>query len=166
MRPRNTFSVIVTLTAVFALALPIEAKTDRIAFEADDVSQVPVGVERDWFTPGESMRYHVRGSTSVYQTDSDQPLYRGTSTVVVNWNVWPTFEAGRMWGTFDLALDEFDGGYTGPWVAEFTGDERVWIGHGVGHGYGEVDGYKVFYDLAWTPEGDHVTGYILTPGNK
>lgn len=166
MRIRITFSVFVALVAVFALVLPVGAKTDRIAFTADDYAGPSAPADRDWYTPEGSMRNHARGLTTVYDTVSSEPLYDGTSTVVINWNVdWATM-TGPMWGTFHLELDAYDGGYTGTWVGKFTGDQRVWVGHGVAHGYGDVDGYKVQFDLAWAPFGDTASGYILTPGNK
>lgn len=166
MRMRNTVSVIVALVAAFALVSPVGASTDGISFTAEDHEVGGSPPDRDWYTPEESTRNHVRGLTTIYETHSDEPLYDGTSTVVINWNVdWATME-GPMWGTFHLELDDHDGGYTGTWVAEFTGDQRVWVGHGVGHGYGDVDGYKVKFDLAWAPFGDTVSGYIQIPGNK
>lgn len=168
MRMRRSLLVTLALATVFALVLPVSATTDRIPFEADDVFTHYADPGESW----DSAKFnHLRGLVGVYETNSDNALYDGMSTVVINWNAVapPAFNEGRMWGTFELVLDEngpYDGGYTGTWVADLTGDERVWVGHGVAHGYGDVDGYKVRFDLAWTPTGDTVSGYILTPGNK
>lgn len=166
MRIRNAFSVVVALIAVFALVLPVGAKTDRIAFSADETTVNTIPALRDWDTPDGSTLNHVRGLTNIYDVESDEPLYTGTATVVINWNLdWDTME-GPMWGTTNLELEGYDGGYIGTWVGKFTGDERVWVGHGVAHGYGEVEGYKVFFELDWAPFGSTDTGYILTPGNN
>ncbi|HEX6302402.1 MAG TPA: hypothetical protein VF148_18275 [Acidimicrobiia bacterium] len=165
MRIRSSLLVTVALATVFALVLPVSAKSDRIPFQADDVLYHYLDPGDTW----DSAKFnHVRGLVAVYDTYSDNPLYDGVTTVAINWNAIapPVFDEGRMWGTFELVLDDYDGGYTGTWVAEVTGDQRVWVGHGLGHGYGEVDGYKVRFDLAWTPTGDTVSGYVLTPGNK
>lgn len=164
MRVRSSLLLTVAFVTMFAMILPASAMTDRIPITAEEtlVTQIDPGVQWD------SGKFnHLRGNTLEYAVVGTSPLYDGTNTVVVNWNlVFPTFEEGMMWGKFTVELDEYDGGYTGNWVADLTGDDRVWIGWGVGHGFGEVEGYKLFFDMASTGTGVLTTGYILTPGNK
>lgn len=152
---------ILALVTVFALVLPASATTDRVPFTSQASLLEVLGVGREWSSPGTVA--HVRGWTGVYDDHSDEPLYSGINTIVANWNVDGATGLGRMWGTFRLDLYASDGGYTGTWVADMTGDERGWIGYGVGQGYGKVEGYQLRFDVAANGTS---TGYIMTPGNK
>lgn len=132
---------------------------------ADYVTGPPVDEGNQWVSDGDQL--HVRGLTIEYDSVSDSEYYRGTTTVVVNMNQDLTTGLGTMWGTVDLVLDEFDGGFFGTWNAKFTGEVAPsWTGIGRSHGYGEVAGFQQRYTLIQAPFGDIVEGFTFSPGNK
>lgn len=156
----------VVLLAALAMSSPTTAKVDRMEFSgADYVTGPPVDDGRQWVS--DDGQLHIRGLTVEYKAVSDSPYYNGTTTIVVNVNQDLATGLGTMWGTSHVVLDEFDGGFTGNWTAQFTGDDDpTWTGIGRSHGYGEVDGFQQRYTLTQAEFGDTLDGFTFSPGNK
>lgn len=146
---------------VLALALPAAAAQTKMPISGRDVSNGVLDEGTMWFS---DRIQHVRGWTAEYvtcgelkegNTCGDPSEYvDGTSIIVANWNLDTASGDGTMWGTTDLALTAFDGGWHETWVAKFDGG--MWSGWGVGRGFGDLQGMKIRFDVRLLPDGTDV----------
>jgi hypothetical protein len=164
---KKLIAVLAALLMALAVPAPAMAKTVTTPFTGiDAVAGAPIDEGRTWMT-GDGVQ-HVRGMVVPYNATSDNSeYYRGTTTLVINWNLDTATMRGTMWGTSHLALTEKDGGFVGTWTAKFAGPDAPWTGRGVAKGYGDAGGlfqrYQIVSTGQWT---DQVTGTIINPGAR
>ena len=153
---------------VGVMATPSAARPGEIHATA-----LGIGVEE--IDPGESWLrgdvLHVRNVIPRIQLFSDENAGYHTGEQVsvfsFNWN----FKTGALstWGSFEIDLDEFDGGYTGSFhVAGPPNPDAVGgqcatfpIYKAVGRGFGELEGAQIRWDLESDTCG-FITGYDAT----
>lgn len=107
---------------------------------------------------------HIRGfteSTVIVGT----AYIAGMSIVTLNANINLATGKATVWGTLDLELDAYDGGFAGTWTG--TADGFLWSGRSTGHGFGDLDGWQErtemegIFGLAHTVE-----GFAFSPGDE
>jgi hypothetical protein len=108
---------------------------------------------------------HIRGMISVYEMITSDPRVGGHDVVTINTNFDLQTFSGRMWGTFCLSND--NGYWFGTWTGERALNGYAYI-RGVGDGYGDYEGLKIFLDIVrLSPDPaypEDISGYILDPG--
>ena len=140
---------------VLALALPAAAAQTKTRISGVDDNMTVLDPGRTWMSDGIQ---HVRGWTAEYDTTGGEYV-DGTSIIVANWNLNTASGDGTMWGTTDLALTQFDGGWHQTWVAKF--DDFVWSGKAVGRGFGALEGMQIRLDVWSTGPGtDAFQGFV------
>lgn len=157
---RRLLALITTLLLALVVAVPAQAKTERIPFEAHEAVIAVPDEGRTWVSNGIE---HTRGLVLLYEATSDSPYYTGQTLVTVNMNVDTATGQGTMWGTSDLMLSAYDGGFAGTWVATFNDDGDGWTADGRTHGYGDVKGLQQRFTVDNT---GFVTGFVMIPGGK
>jgi hypothetical protein len=157
---RRFLTLFTALLLALTVTSPAQAKTVRVPFEAQEVTIAVPDPGRSWVSGGIE---HTRGLTLVYAATSDNAYYRGETTVVVNMNVSLATGRGTMWGTSDLELSDYEGGFAGTWVATFYPDGSGWIAQGRTRGYGEVAGLQQRFSVDNT---GFVTGFVMIPGGS
>ena len=157
---RRLLALITTLLLALVVVVPAQAKTERIPFEAQEAVIAVPDPGRTWVSDGIE---HTRGLVLLYEATSDSPYYTGQTLVTVNMNVDTATGLGTMWGTSDLMLSTYDGGFAGTWVATFNDDGDGWTADGRTHGYGDVDGLQQRFTVDHT---GYVTGFVMIPGGK
>lgn len=158
---RKLLTLLTTLLLALTVAAPAHAKTERIPFEALEVPIAQLDEGRRWVS-GDGIE-HTRGLTLVYSATSDSAYYRGQTLVVVNMNEDPATGQGTLWGTSDLMLSDYEGGFAGTWVGSFNSDGSGWVATGRTRGYGEVAGLQQRFTVDHTGA---LTGFVLVPGGS
>jgi hypothetical protein len=148
------------ITAMAAMLLVGVMATPSTA-RPGEIDATAVGIFAEELDPGESWFrgnvLHVRNVIwRVQVIGIENAAYHTGEQVSVfsfNWN----FKTGAVstWGSFEIDLDEFDGGYTGSFhVAGPPNPDAVGgqcapfpIYEAVGHGFGELEGAQVRWDL-------------------
>jgi hypothetical protein len=160
MRATRTTALLAGLILTLGLASPAAGAQQTIPTSGADTLAAVVTGGREWVSDGVD---HVRGWTAVYGTTGDQ-YAAGTSTIVANWNLDLATGNGTLWGTADIALSAFNGGWHSTWNAKFEG--FVWSGQAVGHGYGDLEGWQSRLELQSTGPGtDAFWGFVFDPGD-
>ncbi len=160
---RKYLALLFTLILGLAVAAPASARVTHLPFTTED--HLVSAVEGTTTVDGAG-KIHVRGTVWEMEVLSDSPYLAGSVTVVINYNLDPATGIGTMWGTSTGVPDAFDGGFTTHWTGTFTGDETVWTGRGVGHGFGDLAGMQQRYTVAWADFGDVQDGYVITHAGK
>jgi hypothetical protein len=150
------------LIVAMAATLLVGVMATPSAARPGEIHATAVGIFAEELDSGESWLrgdvLHVRnviwrvqllgfGDNAEYQTGEQVSVFS------FNWN----FKTGALstWGSFEMELNEFDGGYTGSFhVAGPPNPDAVGgqcapfpIYHAVGHGFGELEGAQVRWDL-------------------
>lgn len=119
-----------------------------------------------WTYPGGN--WHVRDMIGLYEQvmPTSDPRCSGSNTVFTNAN-WDAYGVGPSWGTFRVVpndLSDYSGGWEGTWTGMTYADGTTSI-RVQGHGYGDLEGQKVFVDIQFPglflP--GTASGYILDP---
>lgn len=93
---------------------------------------------------------HVRGLQNLIQEASSSPYINGMNTVVANVDDNLVTGVHWAWGTFNIKLDAFDGGWAGTWTSRGA----------VGKGYGDLAGWQI--KATFTDSGPDYT--VFSPG--
>ena len=127
----------IVLVLLLTMSTTVNAKVEREPF-------VAVGITLEILNPGKVFlsdgNMHIRGMVERVRTECDDDRIEGWHTIIANNNL-NAEEYGRVWGTYDLAVDAYDGG----WEGTMTGvtDENGISLKMQGHGYGELSGLKI-----------------------
>ena len=167
MRQQKALAVVVVSLIALSL-LPVQAVSAQAAF-------IPCGGTLTFSQPMESGTYtypdgniHARGMVNVYDQEMSDERCTGWNTVTANAN-WDAYGVGPSWGKFHVDSKDgssVNGGWDGTWTGMTYPDGSSSI-QVVGHGYGDLEGMKVFVDIEF-PAGygwgfGVASGYILDP---
>ncbi len=125
------------LVLILAMSTTVSAKVVRTPFTG-------VGTLVEILDPGRVFisgdNVHVRGMVELLRTESDDPRCTGWHTVIANNNLGAD-GFGRVWATFSLDVDGYDGG----WEGSSTGvlDENGISLKMQGRGFGEFSGLRI-----------------------
>ena len=152
---------IVALLLCFALVLCVslllplaEAKAEKATF-VSTLAWAPGASQPIDFEAGQTI--HRRDRTTILNIiETDNSLFNGYMTRIVNFNRNNNKEMTQRWGTFEIFLEGvlvWKGTWTGRAVEGTTTENYV------GHGVGALDGMQIKFTLE--SPGNLVTGLIL-----
>jgi hypothetical protein len=138
----------------FTMLQLVNAKATKTTF-VTTLAWAPGASPPNDFEAGQTL--HRRNRITIFNiTETDNSLFNGNMTRVVNFNRNNNKEITQRWGTFEIVLEGvllWKGTWTGRAVEGTTTENYV------GHGVGALDGIQIRFTL--TSPGGLVTGFIL-----
>ena len=155
---KNIIALFLCLTIVLCVVSTLQsasAKVMKSEFTGKLAWAPGASTPVDWDAGQTTHRRDRITFLSITETDND--LFNGNVTRVVNFNRNNNKEFTQRWGTFEI-VSEGVLLWTGTWVGRASeGTTENYVGHGVG----ALKGLQIKFTLQ-TP-GNFVTGFILNP---
>lgn len=159
---RRMAALIAGLLLIAAFAPSVTATTTRV--ECWTIGGTPP-VETPGTVTWDGTVMHVRGLGWVMTSVSTCPQLTGRIEVAINYDLDVATGQGELWGTDQILPTAYPGsGFRSHFSGTFAGTmPPSWIGKGVGHGYGSLDGWQLREPLGNPPPAASVI--LFRPGS-